>query len=315
VDALARNTSGFSNTATGVDAMFANTTGIRNTAVGVGALLGNIPPGQTGNDNTAVGFFAMVSNKTGDGHTAIGDGAMYLNGSGSYNTAIGLNALTDNFGGSNNIALGASAGENTRGDNNIDIGHLGAFESNIIRIGTQGTQTATFIAGISGASVTGTAVVVNGSGQLGVAPSSQRFKAEIKPMGNASGGILALKPVIFHYKSDAKGIPQFGLIAEDVEKVNPDLVVRDKNGEIYSVRYDAVNAMLLNEFLKEHKKVQELGATVAKQEAVIAKQQKDFQATAIHQQKQIEVLTAGLQRVSAQLEVIRPAPQTALNNP
>src|SRR5881392_2946364 len=142
-------------------------------------------------------------------------------------------------------------------------------ESNAIRIGTTGTQTKTFVAGINGAAVTGAAVKVNAAGQLGTAPSSQRFKDAIKPMDKASESILGLKPVTFHYKKelDPDGIPQFGLVAEEVEKVNPDLVARDDEGKVYTVRYEAVNAMLLNEFLKEHRHVEELKATVAKQEA------------------------------------------------
>jgi hypothetical protein len=149
--------------------------------------------------------------------------------------------------------------------------------------------------------------VIDGAGQLGTASSSQRFKHDIKPMNKTSEAILALNPVTFHYKSDNTGTPQFGLIAEEVAKVNPDLIVRDENGEIYSVRYDAVNAMLLNEFLKEHRRVQELEATVAQQ-------RKDSVATAVRQQKQIDALTAGLQKVSAQLEASRPAPQVADSN-
>jgi hypothetical protein len=140
------------------------------------------------------------------------------------------------------------------------------------------------------------------TGQLGTVVSSERFKDEIKPMDKASDAILALKPVTFRYKKelDPKGVPQFGLVAEQVEKVNPDLVVREANGKVYSVRYDAVNAMLLNEFLKEHRKVEEL--------------EKDLRATIVQQQKEIEALTTGLQKVSAQLELNKPAPQTVLNN-
>ncbi len=150
--------------------------------------------------------------------------------------------------------------------------------------------------------MTGAAVQVNAAGQLGTAPSSQRFKDEIKPMDKASEAILVLKPVTFRYKHeiDPKNIPQFGLVAEEVEKVNPDLVVRDKEGKPYSVRYEAVNAMLLNEFLKEHRKVEQLT--------------KDFQSKFTEQQKQIETLTAGLQKVSTQLEASKPAPQV-VNNP
>ena len=151
----------------------------------------------------------------------------------------------------------------------------------------------------------GVGVIVGTNGQLGTVVSSARFKDEIKPMDKASEAILALKPVTFRYKQelDPEGIPQFGLVAEEVEKVNPDLVARDEQGKPYTVRYEAVNAMLLNEFLKEHRKVQELKSVVAKQ-----------QAAAAHQQKQIEALTAGLQKVSAQLEASKPAPQVVKNN-
>jgi hypothetical protein len=176
-------------------------------------------------------------------------------------------------------------------------------------------QTRAFIKGISGVAIAGAAVVVNAGGQLGVAPSSADFKHEIRPMGDESEAILTLKPVSFCYDQDIdeQGLPQFGLVAEDVEKVNPDLVLRNEEGKPYSVRYEAVNAMLLNEFLKEHKRVQEQGAT-------ITGQRKDFEAAIAQQQKQIEALTATvkeqasqIQKVSAQLELSKPAPQTVLN--
>jgi hypothetical protein len=203
--------------------------------------------------------------------------------------------------GDNNIAIGASAGINLTmaSDNNIDIGNAGVTgESGRIRIGVQGTQTRTFVAGISGSPIAGTSVVVNGFGRLGTVASSQRFKDDIKPMDKASEAILALKPVTFHYKKevDSEGIPQFGLVAEDVEKVNPDLVVRDKEGKPYSVRYDQVNAMLLNEFLKEHKKVEQLEGTIARLAATVKEQ------------------AAQIQKVSAQIEVSKPAPRTVRNN-
>jgi trimeric autotransporter adhesin len=170
-----------------------------------------------------------------------------------------------------------------------------------------GTQNATFM--VSGVAVTGSQVVVNATGKLGVTASSARFKEGIKPMDEASEAILGLQPVTFRYKKelDPDGIAQFGLVAEDVEKVNPDLVVRDKEGKPYTVRYDAVNAMLLNEFLKEHRKNEQ-------QEASITQLRKELQAMAAHQQKQIEALTAGIQEVSTQLELAKSAPQTALNN-
>ena len=198
-----------------------------------------------------------------------------------------------------NIALGDSAGINlTTGSNNIDIGNKGvAGESKTIRIGTSVTQTKTFIAGISGVAVTGSQVLVNSNGKLGVASSSARFKEAIKAMDKASEAILALKPVTFHYKKelDPDGIPQFGLVAEQVQKVNPDLVVRDEQGKPYTVRYEAVNAMLLNEFLKEHRKVQKLEAAL---DAV---------------NKRLEEQDAKIQRVSAQVEFSKPAPQIVQN--
>jgi Chaperone of endosialidase len=197
-------------------------------------------------------------NTTGSDNTANGGSALFFNTTGSGATANGFQALYRNATGSSNIALGINAGLNlTTGSNNIDIGNVGiADEANTIRIGTDGTQTKTFIAGISGTAVMGTPVKVNAAGQLGTVPSSQRFKDEIRPMDKASEAILALKPVTFRYKKevDPEGIPQFGLVAEDVEKVNPDLVVRDSEGKVFTVRYEAVNAMLLNEFLKEHRK-------------------------------------------------------------
>jgi hypothetical protein len=199
--------------------------------------------------------------------------------------------------------LGSGAGSSlTNGSNNIDIGNEGvAGEQRTIRIGSSSgssSQTRTFVAGISGARLTGAAVVVNTDGQLGTTTSSKRFKDEVKPMDKASEAILALKPVTFHYKKeiDPERTPQFGLVAEEVEKVNPDLVVRDKERTPYSVRYEAVNAMLLNEFLKEHRAVQG--------------QQKEIDALKAELKEQ----KALIQKVSAQLELSRPAPQTALNN-
>jgi hypothetical protein len=295
--ALFSDTSGEDNTAVGALALWSNTTGNLNTAIGDNALLSNT----VGFQNTVVGGWALVNNNTGNVNVAIGSLAAYSNFTGGGNTAVGEQALFDNQSGNYNIALGYAAGTRTTGSNNIDIGDIGvAGESNTIRIGGDGfgggPQTAAFIAGISGTAVVGDAVVVDGNGQLGTVASSARFKKNIKPMDKTSEAILALKPVSFQYRSDSKGTPQFGLIAEEVAKVNPDLVVRNRNGEIYSVRYDQVNAMLLNEFLKEHRTVQEQGATIAELK------------------KQIETLTAGLQKVSAQLEVNKPAPQTVKNN-
>jgi len=304
--ALNNNVSGGQNTATGFLALFSNTSGGNNTATGVGALFNNIGATAGGNrdagsDNTATGVSALYSNNTGFFNTADGFRALYSNNTGYENTASGYHALDSNTTGVNNIALGYLAGHNlTTGSNNIEIGALGvAGEANTIRIGKAGVQKTAYMQGISGATVaSGVAVIVGSNGQLGTIVSSARFKDPIKPMDKASEAILALKPVTFHYKKelDPDGIPQFGLVAEQVEKVNPDLVARDADGKAYTVRYEAVNAMLLNEFLKQHNKVQTLEATVTKQ------------------QRQIEALTAGLRKVSAQVEMNEPAPQIVADN-
>jgi len=312
------NTIGSNNTAVGFNALDNNTTGNNNTATGVGALEGPFSPGSTGSSNTADGYQALYSYTTGSNNTAVGYQALFSNTTGIDNTAIGYNALL-NATGSNNIGFGLLAGSSlTTGSNNIDIGNKGvAGDSNTIRIGTKArTQTNTYIAGISGVTVAGgVGVIIDTNGHLGTVTSSERFKDEVKPMDKASEVILALKPVTFRYKHhlDPAGIPQFGLVAEEVEKVNPDLVARDAEGRIYTVRYEAVNAMLLNEFLKEHRNVQKLEATV------------------VQQQKEIQALTANLkeqasqiQKVSAQLaaaspsrgglETNKPAPQMVINN-
>jgi hypothetical protein len=304
-DALYSNTTGYYNTANGVAALFSNVTGSLNTASGASTLYSNT----TGYDNTASGFEALVYNTTGNNNTASGVYALYSNRTGNENTGAGAYALRSNTTGSNNIALGNQAGFNlTTGSANIDIGNVGVpAEGDTIRIGTTGTQTRTFIAGISGVPVPrGVGVIVGTNGQLGTIVSSERFKENIQPMAKSSETLLSLKPVTFHYKSDKTNTPQFGLVAEEVAAVNPDLIVRDKNGEIYSVRYEAVNAMLLNEFLKEHDKVEQLQVTVVQQ-------REGFEAKLAKQQKQIEMLTAGLQKVSAQLEMSKAAPQTVLN--
>ena len=309
--ALLNNTSGIENAASGAFALINNQTGDFNTATGTGALQANIG----GDANTATGTAALSDNTSGINNTANGVNALFFNTTGHDNTADGLNALLNNRG-SNNIAVGSQAGSNlTTGSNNIDIGNFGvAGESGKIRIGKQGTQNGTFIAGIYNMNEGGTIkpVYINSNGRLGTQPpaSARKFKEEIKAMEKSSEGILKLKPVTFRYKNDAEHTPQFGLIAEEVANVNPDLVVRDEHGEVYTVRYEAVNAMLLNEFLKEHQKVQGLEATLAQLKSRTGKQE----AASAQQQKQIEALTAGLQKVSAQLEVKRPAPQVTQNN-
>ncbi len=336
--ALAKNLIGSDNTAMGFQALTFNTAS-DNTAVGYAALLHNttgrfnvaqgdqaLYSNATGSFNTAIGFGALYSSTNcgdpscttgGNANTAIGESALVRLTTGGGNTAIGESALVNHMTGNQNIVVGYAAGQNlTDGGVNIYIANQGVpAENTTIRIGNvvswtdiygfgHPAHTATYIAGISGVNEgSPAAVFINTTtGQLGTTPpaSSRRFKKEIQPMAQTSEAILGLKPVTFHYKSDTKGTPQFGLIAEEVAKANPDLVIRDEKGEIYSVRYEAVNAMLLNEFLKEHKKVEDL--------------KKDFQATIAQQQKQIEALTAGLQKVSAQIEASKPAPQTVVDN-
>jgi len=255
--ALSTNTTGYSNTATGHSALLSNTTGQGNTAQGVSSLFWNA----TGDYNTAVGVFALYLNGTGSGNTALGVSALTENRFGSNNTAVGFNAIYNAAGGDNNIAIGFSAGINCKGSNNIEIGNDGdRRDQGVIRIGNKETHGSTYIAGISGVPVpNGAGVVIAAGGRLGTVTSSSRYKEAIKPMEISSEAVLSLRPVRFRYKKelDPQGIPQFGLVAEEVAKVDPDLVVSDEDGKPYAVRYEAVNAMLLNEFLKEHQKVEE----------------------------------------------------------
>jgi len=308
--ALFNLTTGLANTATGSAALRNNTTGDLNTANGADTLCnmmmqGNTPYGchalesNTGLHNTAIGCGALKDNTMGHSNTAIGFRALVDNAIGNHNTAIGYSALACNTG-SDNIALGRLAGTyHMAGNNNIYIGNAGRMEpeEGKIRIGTFGLHTETHIAGIRSAAVSGSPVVIGMDGRLGVTMSSAKFKEAIKPMDKASEAILALKPVTFCYKEelDPDKIPQFGLVAEEVEKVNPDLVVRGEDGKVMTVRYEAVNAMLLNEFLKEHRQVQELKGTVAQQ------------------QKQIEALTATVQKVSDQIALSKTEPKLVAN--
>ena len=270
--------------------------------------------------NTATGDYALFNLTTGTRNTAIGFQALNSDTTGGKNTAIGFLALQqNNTTGSNNIALGYAAGIFTAGDNNINIGNLGTEESDTIRIGTVAARGIrefhrnTYIAGISGVTIAGgVPVIIDADGHLGSTTSSERFKDGIKPMDKASEAILALKPVTFHYKKelDPDGIPQFGLVAEQVQKVNPDLVARDTEGKVYTVRYEAVNAMLLNEFLKEHKAFIEEQRKVQEQEKTIAELKSGVTALAATVKEQ----AAQIQKVSDQLESSKPAPQV-VNNP
>jgi hypothetical protein len=344
--ALYKNLTGNSNTAMGANALHENTAGDFNIAIGQAALFSN-----TVDANVAVGYQALANNVTGINLNAVGFRALFSNNadptitnSGSFNNAHGTSALASNTTGRQNNAFGDSAlGSNVTGSFNTAIGDLAGRDilknwnidigkdvfgddddAFVTRIGiSENTDTLKqkkcFIGGIYGVTQAGQPyiVTIDEHGQLGTAPgltSSARFKRDIKPMDKNSEDIFAFKPVTFHYKSDAKNTPQFGLVAEDVAQVNPDLIVRDDKGEIYSVRYEQVWNMMLNEFLKEHQTVKALKSTVEKQEALIAQQQQDFQATVAQQQKQIEALTAGLQKVSAQVETSRTAPQTVVDN-
>jgi hypothetical protein len=301
--ALFSDTIGGSNTASGYDALYFNTSGNFNSAFGRGALYRN-----TASNNTAVGYQALNKNTSGIYNTAEGTHALasvttasantavgYMaltKSTGSGNTAVGENALDNATTGGNNIAIGAAAAASvTSGSSNIAIGNLGAAESNTIRIGTAGQQTNAYVAGISGVTVAGgIGVIVDSSGHLGTSTSSARYKENIQPMANASEAILSFQPV------DPEAIPQFGLVAEQVEKVDPELVARDSDGKAYSVRYEAINAMVLNEFLKEHRKVESLEQAIAEQ------------------QKQIKALTANLQKVSDQIEPSKPARTVMVND-
>jgi hypothetical protein len=322
--ALYYTSNGSQNTATGKFAMsFNNSIGSFNTANGVSSLGFNT----TGSNNTAVGMRALGFNFTGSENTAVGVSALGLgNNLSSQNTAIGFKTLLDLFDGNDNVTLGYEAGSELGRDAlyNIDLGNTGQlYDNNIIRIGD--VQTATFMAGIRGANVLGDAVpvIIDANGQLGTASSSRRFKREIEPIDKASEAILALKPVTFHYKSDTTNTPQFGLIAEEVADVNPGLIVRDKNDEIYTVRYDAVNAMLLNEFLKEHRKIEEQAGEMQQQQATIAELTSDGakeDVTISEFKKQMESVVARLnehdsriQKASAQMELGKSLARTALN--
>ena len=317
-NALGFNADGSFNNALGESALVSNIHASSNTAIGDLALGNNDVSGLgQANDNTAVGAEALSQNTDGNSNNAIGFYALGANvgdtnGGGAYNNVIGVEAMATNLNGSGNVAIGDSAGLGVEGSFNIYIGFAAGpsadgsviSEDETIRIGDS-FKFACFIGGIAGVPVTGDPVVVAANGKLGILSSSARFKDDIKSMDKASEAILDLKPVTFRYKKeiDSKGSPQFGLVAEEVEKVNPDLVARDKGGKPYSVRYDAVNAMLLNEFLKEHKALIRQQRTVDQQQATITRLE-----------KQIEAFTAGLHKVSEQLELNRAASRTVVNN-
>jgi len=340
--ALYGNTEGGDNTAYGFQALHTNTgrldtqAGSFNTAVGYQALHSNSGNSfRTGSFNTAIGYQALYSNATGiestaigyqalfsdigsGDNTAIGHRALYNNTMGVLNTALGADSLSSNTGGVLNTAIGTGAGGSvTTASNAICIGAFvaGADVNNSCFIGN--------IRGVTTQNPDAVPVVIDSAGQLGTASSSHRFKNNIKPMDKASEAILSLKPVTFSYKTDNTNTLQFGLVAEDVADVNPDLVVRDNNGEIYTVRYDAVNAMLLNEFLKERDRGKEQQATITQlksdvmnQEATIA----ELKLTVAQQQERMQCLSAQLneqaaqiQKVNAQVQMSKAAPQPVAN--
>jgi len=258
--ALFKNTSGLNNTATGRDSLYYNTIGSNNTANGQAALGRNT----TGNNNTAVGSDALEFNISGIQNTAVGVNAAENNTTGFGNTAIGLGALSSNTTGARNIAVGLNAGmKYTTGTDNIAIGNVGSSaESKTIRIGSL-EHTATFIAGIYGSVVTGIDVAVDSSGRLGHVMSSARFKHDIRDLGGASSNLMNLRPVSFRYNSDPAETVQYGLVAEEVAKIYPELVVNDSDGKALTVRYSMLGAMLLNELQKQERQIERLAARLA----------------------------------------------------
>jgi hypothetical protein len=273
--ALSSNTMGANNSAFGFDALFRNAVGIGNTAIGDRALYSNTNIGfYFGSFNTASGFEALTRNTTGNNNAAHGNYALYNNTTGNNNTANGDYALYNSTTGKSNIGLGYNAGNNiVTGSNNIDIGGSGpGDESNTIRIGHNTTQSATYIAGISGTGVTGSAVEVTGSGQLGIVLSSARYKRDIHDMGGASAGLMKLRPVSFRYKDDPSGTLQYGLVAEEVERVYPELVTRGPDGKFQSVRYLEFTALLLNELQKQTQQLQKQANQLREQANQLQKQ-------------------------------------------
>jgi hypothetical protein len=316
-NALKNLTTGVGNAAVGWFSLFSNTDGSFNTALGAGTLLSNVGDqntgfgiqntaigalalfsNATGSQDTATGVLALLSNTTGVSNTANGYSALYSNTTGFFNSATGYQALGSNTTGSFNTALGHAAGANIiTGQNNVCIGAM--------VYGVDGANDTTWIGNVYDSVTTARQVYVNADNKIGTLSSSRRFKHDIQPMDRSSETLFALKPVTFRYKKDADPSQalSFGLIAEEVAQVSPELITRDEEGKPQTVRYEAVNAMLLNEFLKEHRKNEQQESKIEQQDAKIAQQQ-----------KQIEALTEGLQKVSAQLELNKAAPQTVVNN-
>lgn len=284
---------GTNNTSAGYQTLFLNTTGGHNVAVGASALYSNT----TGNSNTATGDFALNGNTTGFSNVAVGGNALLSNTTGADNTAVGVNTLLSIGTGSANLALGVNAGRNFTGSesNNIDIAAFGvAGESGIIRIGGAGVHTATYMAGINNSPVLGAFVTVDANtGQLGIFASSRRYKEDIHNMGDASDGLLRLRPVTFRYKkpyADGSKPMEYGLIAEEVAEVYPELVVRGKDGQVETVQYYMLDAMLLNEIQK-----------LAKQHAADQKEISKLQ----EQMRQVQEQQAAMKQLQDEIRVVK----------
>ena len=304
--ALFNNTEGDGNTAVGSNALIANTTGEANTATGTGALGDNV----SGHSNTASGVSALINNVDGVQNTADGRAALFFNTSGDNNTAIGVGALEGNSTGSDNTAIGRSAGFNVTGSGNVCIGE-GA-------LGVAGASDTTWIRNVNTLAqpVSGTVDFVTvrlSDGRLGHDVSSRRYKEDIKPMNRVSEMLFDLEPVTYHYKReiDPSGSVAYGLIAEDVAKLNPDLVLRNAKGEIEGVHYQQINVMLLNEFLREHKRVEEQQANIAELKLIVARQQKGMETLTA----QLEEQAAQIRKVSVKVEMAKPEARLALADP
>jgi hypothetical protein len=324
LEALYYNTTGNNNTAEGVEALFNNTTGTDNSASGFEALWSNATGGSNsaqgfeamyystaGYSNTANGYQALFQNSNGSYNTGIGAGALWDNNGGYFNTGLGYNALYNHGIGNNNTALGSQAGQNiVNGSNNIDIGNFGVnLDNGVIRIGTRGAHTAAYIAGISGVTTSGgVAVYINSNGQLGTLTSSRRFKNHIQDMGSLSEKLLQLRPVTFRYNDAAETGPhhrQYGLIAEEVARVCPDLVQYDRAGKPFTVYYHLLTPMLLNEVQKAHRQIAALKsaqtAEVAALKADLRRQGAELASLKQDQQQQNQTLA----RLAATIQTAR----------
>jgi len=311
---LASNTTGSDNTAVGQGSLFANSTGAGDSAIGYGALSSNstgtnntaagtnsLDANTTGNNNTGLGASSLAASTTGGDNTAVGGAAMAHNVSGSNNVAVGNNALKNDSAGNDNIAVGFDAGDNLQGSNNIAIGNTGsATDSGVVRIGTPGTQTALYLAGVATTHVTGASVIVTASGQLGVLASSERYKTDIESLSSSTEKLSRLRPVSFHLTSEPTGPVQYGLIAEEVDKVYPELVIRDDKGAVQGVRYDELAPMLLAVMKRQQ-------ATIESQAKHAANQDAEMLALKLEEEQKVSAQDAEIAQLKQQLAEIRAA--------